>query len=105
MEALGVRERIERNRMCRNTRHVEIVADAADTEDQSVVAQRAAREHQRAVVVVDGIERKLVPRAVEAGDGSLLEPEVMPVSEREIIDAVDIGIQAAGRDFMQQRLP
>ena len=105
VKALGVRERVERNCIRRNARHTEVVADAADTEDQRVVAHRAAREHQRAVVVVDGIERKLMPRAVQAGHGSLPEPEVMPVREREIIDAVNVGIQTPGRDFVQQRLP
>ena len=91
--------------MRRNSRHVEVVADAADAEDQRVIAQRAAREHQRAVVIVDGVKHKLMPRAVQAGDGPLPEPEVMPVRERKIIDAVDVGIQAPGRDFMQQRFP
>ena len=67
--------------------------------------QGVTRQHKRTVVVMDLVEHELVPRTVEAGDGTLSEAEVMPVRERQIVDAVDICIHASRRDFVQQRLP
>ena len=105
VETLGVVERVERNRMLRGARHAEVVADAADAHDERVVRQRAARQHLLAVRTEHRVERQLAPRAVEAADRALPEPEVMPVRDREIVEVVRVGVHAAGRDLVQQRLP
>ena len=71
MEALGVRGRVERDRVLGDAGHPEIVADAADAEDERVVRHGARRKDFDAVVVVDGVELEQASRAVEPGDGTL----------------------------------
>ena len=105
MKALGVGEGVERDGVHRDARNAEVVTDAAHTEHQRVVAHDVTRQHQRAVVVVHGVERELVSRAVEAEDGTLTVAKVMPVGERQIVDAVYVGIHAARSHLVQQRLP
>ncbi len=43
--------------------------------------------------------------AIEARNGALAEPEAVPMREREIVDAVRIGIHPSRGDLVQQRLP
>ena len=105
VKALGVVERVERDRMLRRAGHAEVVADAADAEDERVVRQRAARQHLLALRTEHRVERDLAARAVEPADRALPEPEVMPVRDREIVEVVRVGVHAAGRDLVQQRLP
>ena len=105
VEALGVVERVERDRMPRGARHAEVVADAAHADHERVVRQRAARQHFLALRTEHRVERQRAPRAVESADRALPEPEVMPVRDREIVEVVRVGVHPAGRDLVQQRLP
>ena len=85
--------------------HAEIVADAADAEDERVVRKHPGRKHLLAIVVDDRGEPHFAPRAIEPGEGAEAEAEVMPVRDQEVIEAVEVGVHAPRRDFMQQRFP
>ena len=105
MEALGVDSHVERDRVLRDARHTEVVADAADADDERVVAQRAARQDFLAVDRLHRVERDLAARAVEPGQRALRKPESVPVRDRRVVEVVRVGVHAPGRHFMQQRLP
>ena len=105
MEAFGVSKGVERNGVRRDTRDIEVVADAADAEYQRVIAQHAARQHEQAVVVEDRIERQFMLRPVEAGHRALAKAEVMPIRQRKIVDPMHISVHPPRRDLVQQRLP
>ena len=105
VEPLGIGGGVERDRALGHAGDAEIVVDAADAEHERVVGHGALGQHLGAVVVAHDAELQLAPRAVEPDHLSLAKPEVMPVRHQEVIDAVHVGIDAPGRDFVQQRLP
>ena len=105
VEPLGIRRRVERDRVLGNARNAEIVADAADAEDERVIRQSSRGKNLPAVVVEDRGQMHFVARAVEPGDRPEPEPEVVPIGDQEVVDAVQIGIHAPRRDLVQQRLP
>ena len=105
MEALGIDPHVERDRVLGYTGHAEVVADAADTDDERVVAQRAARQDFLALDRLHCIERYLAVRAIEPGQRSLREPESMPVRDRRVVEVVRVGVHAPGCNLMQQWLP
>src|SRR5207253_10704094 len=95
----------ERNRVFGDAGNAEIVAGAADAENERVVGKHALREHFSVVVVVDRAQRELPALAVQRLDRTLPETEVMPMRQGEVVDAVRVGIHAPRRDFVQQGLP
>ena len=64
-----------------------------------------ARQDLLALGSDHGVERDLAARAVEPADRALAEAEVMPVRDREVVEIVRVGVHAARRDLVQQRLP
>ena len=86
-------------------RHAEVVADAADAEDQRVVRQDAGRQNLFPVVVEHGREPELAVRAIEPRDGSDAEPEIVPVRHQEVVGRVQVGVEPPGSDLVQERLP
>ncbi len=105
MKALGVVQRVERYRVRARTGHAEVVADAAEAEHQRVVGQRSPRQDLLALRARHRVEHHLAARTIEADDRTLAEAEVMPMRDREIVELVRVGVHAAGRDLVQQRLP
>src|SRR5207237_1683817 len=90
MEALRVDRRIERDRVLRDARDTEVVADAADAEDQRVVAQRPRRQDLVAVVELHRRELELPRGAIESNHFALAKAEAMPVRKRQIDDVVHV---------------
>jgi hypothetical protein len=86
-------------------RRSEIVGDAADRDHQRVVADRAHRGDQAAVLVDIGAEVHQTPGAVERDHLAEAEAEAMPVGLGEIVELVPGNVHAASGDFVEQRLP
>ena len=105
VEPFGIFRHVERHRVLLHSRHAEVVADAADADHERVVFERAPRQDLLAVGRMHGVERDPAMRAIETGERPLHEAEAMPVRERRIVEIVCVGVHAAGRDFVQQRLP
>ncbi len=79
MKPLGVLLSIERDGVVGDTRNPEVIAHTPDAEYERVVMHRALRQHERAVVVVNLVERKRMLRAIESSDGPQPEHEAVPV--------------------------
>src|SRR4029434_2076660 len=105
MEPFGVNCSVERYCMLRDTGHAEIVADTPDAEYQRTVGNDAGGENRRAIVAETRSKMQLVARAVEAGDGTGPESEVVPVADQEVVERVQIGIHAAPRHLRPERAP
>jgi hypothetical protein len=105
MKALRVVQSVERDRMLARARHPEVVAHAAEAQDQRIVGQRPQRQDLLAFRSLNGIQHDLAARTVEAANRALPEPEVMPVRNGEVVERVRVGIHPAGGHLVQQRLP
>ena len=103
---LASRRRIERNRVRCDTRHAEIVALAADAENQHVVGHvRARAASRRPSSSMTCLQREFARCRSRPATAPWHEAKAMPVRQRQIVDVVRVGIHATGRDLMQQRLP
>ena len=91
--------------MLGNARDAEIVADAADAQDERVVRQRSGWQHFVPVLELHRRQMQLATRAIETDDVTLAEAEAMPMRECQIIDAVHVDVHSSRGNFVQQRLP
>ena len=105
VEALGLLGRIEHDGVLVDAGRAEVVADAADGDDQRIVAERAHRRDLPAILVVGGGEEYELLLAVDPGHLAVAELEPVPVALRLVFELVLRRIHAAGRDLVQQRLP
>src|SRR6267154_1252226 len=105
VEAVSFDCRLEGVGVLGNTWNAESVRDTADCDHQSVVAQRAARDHFDAALIRHGPHRYLAARAVEALERAEAEVEVMPASLRQVVELVGVNVHAPGGNLVQEGLP
>ena len=105
MEALGLLRRVEGDGIVRDPGGAEVVAHAADRDDQRVVGKRAARRDLGAGLVEDRRHLHLAPRAVEPDHLADAIAEVVPMRLRQIVELVVAHVHAAGGDLVEKRLP
>ena len=96
---------IKRDRVLLHPRRTEVIDDAAYGDNQGVVAEAAASRDLPAVLVEGRREDHLLLGAIESDHLAVAVPKVVPMGLGEIIELVLIDVHAAGRHFMQQRLP
>ncbi len=105
VKTLGLGRGIELDRVLLHARRAEVVAIAADGDDERVVGKRSLGRHLPAFLVVERRHVDLAADAVEAHHFAHAIAEVMPVRLREIVELVYAQVHAARRDLVQQRLP
>src|SRR4029453_17495373 len=98
MNALGLRRAVQIEAVLAHARHAEIIEHAADRDHQRVVAEPPSRDQLGAARVVDRLEQDFAPATIEAAHSAKLESEMMGTSVREVVEAVSLDAQGAGRD-------
>ena len=83
----------------------EIVGDAADRDHQRVVADGPWRGDLAPLVIEGGGEMHFLGGAIEPDHLAQTIAEPVPMRLGEVVQLVLAGVQAARRDFVQQRLP
>ena len=88
-----------------DARNSEVVRHRADRHYQVVVRDSLAGEQLGPVLVVHGRDHNLAGLPVDVLQGAEKEPEAPAMTVRPVPDFVEIGVEGAGRHFVQQRLP
>ena len=97
--------RVERDRVLLDSGSSEIIAPAADRDDEAVVLEGARRRDLLAFGIEAGAEMDSAVRPIEADHLADAILEMVLVGLGEVVDGVGPDIHAAGRDFMEQGLP
>jgi hypothetical protein len=105
VEAARVVRGLELHRVLRDARRAEVVALAADGDDQRVVADAPRRRDDRPSSSTNGATSTSRALAIEAGHLADAIVEVVPVGLREVVEVVIVDVHAAGRDLVQLGLP
>ena len=105
VKQIGFPRAIEHEGVFFYARRTEIVAQAADSDDQRVIANLALWQYFNAVLFANGRNFYFVRRAVESFKATERKAEVVPPRLGKIVELMRVNIHAAGSDFMQQRLP
>jgi hypothetical protein len=105
MEAPGVVWRLQLHRVVAHARGSEVVAPAADRDDQSVVAEARAGRDLPAGTVQRSRHMHLASLPIEAGHFPDAIAKAVPVRLRKVVDLVRPRVHAAGGDLVQLRLP
>ena len=105
IEFLGLLGRVEHDRMLLDAGRAEVARDAADGNDERVVAEPAIRRDFAAILVVCRSEVNALVGAVDADHLAIAILEAVPVPLRLIGQLMAPGVHASGGDFVQQRLP
>ena len=104
-KSLRVLPLVEIHAVGTNARGTEIVRHRADRHDQVVVGDTLAGQQLGPLIVVHWRNRNLAALPVDVLRGAEEESKPRSMTVRPVPDFVEIGIERAGRDFMQQRLP
>ena len=83
----------------------EVIGEAANSEDERVVAELALWSDLPPLVVVGGRHTHHAPPAVDADEAAEAKREAVPVRLRQVVDLVRAQVHAARSDLVQQRLP
>ena len=105
MDALGLGGAAEIQAVLVDAGHAEVVEHAADRDHQEVVAEPPPGHQLGAARIADRVEHDLAPRPIEAAHLAELEAEAVARRMREVVEAIGLDRQRAGRDLVQQRLP
>ncbi len=105
MEALGLFGRVERNRMFAHAGRAEIIRQAADRDDERIIADDVPLRDLAAFGIDVGGNLDLLLGTVEADQFADAIAEMMPIGLRQKIHFVHGEIHAAGGHFVQQGLP
>ena len=105
MKAPGVGGRFQLERMLAHARGAEVVALAANSNDQRVVGEGAGRRDLFALFVEIGGDMNEALTAVEPTHLADAEMEAMPVCLRQVADLVLAEVYAAGGDLVQLGFP
>jgi len=88
-----------------DSRRAEVVRHRTDRDDQVIVADRVPAD-QLAAVLVEHRRQHHPPRSAVDAFESAAEVAVAPaVAVTAVADLVEVGVERAGGDFVQQRLP
>ena len=104
-KSLRVLPLVEKHAVGTNARGTEIVRHRADRHNQVVVGDTLAGQQLGPVIVVHWRNRNLAALPVDVLQSAEEESKPRSMTVRPVPDFVEIGIERAGRDFMQQRLP
>ena len=91
--------------MLAHARCAEIVALAADGDDERIVTKAAPRGHLVTLLVDVGGQLNFTPLPVQADHLANAVAEVVPMRLREVVDLVHGEIHGSRSDLVQQRLP
>ena len=105
MEQLRLVRPVEADRVLARAGRAEIVAVAADRDDERVVRDLAARNQLPPVLVPGRRDQDDPPRAIEAVHLAQLEAEMVPARLREVVERMLVEVHGAGGELVQQRLP
>src|SRR6516162_4175185 len=105
MKALGVVRAVQQDRILANSRSTEVVAMAADREDQRIVADATPPDHFVSLVVQVRRELDLALGTVEPDQFADAIVEMVPMGLSPEFHLLHGKIHASCRDLMQQRLP
>ena len=105
VEALRLLGRLERNGVRFHAARAEIVGQAADGDDERIVAELLRRRDLPPLVVDERRHADQAPAPIDADQRAEAEREAVPVGLGQIVDLVHAQIHAAGGDLVQQRLP
>ena len=104
-ESLRVLAMVQEHAVGTNARDAEIVRHRAHRHDQVVVGNALASQQLCPVDVVHGRGDDFAALPVDILHGAEEEPKAPAITVRSVPHFVEIGIEGAGRHFMQQRLP
>jgi hypothetical protein len=91
--------------MLRDTGSAEVVGDAADRDDQSIVGYRALGRDRASFVVECRGQPNSFPLAIEPDHLAEAVAEAVPMRLREVVELMLARVQTAGGNCMQERLP
>jgi hypothetical protein len=104
-ETGGLLRRFEGDGVFLDAGRAEVVGQAADADDQRVVAEDARRDDFLAAFVDVGRRDDQLLFPVDADHFAVAVAVAVPVGLGQVVDLVGPEVHAAGRDFMQVRLP
>src|SRR5262245_30964123 len=105
MKELRLVRSIEADGVLARTRRAEIVAVAADGDDQRVVRNFPAWDQLPPSLVQGRRNEHATPLPVEAIHFAQLEAEMVPARLGQVIEGVLLEVHGAGRELVEQRLP
>ena len=105
IEALRLRRCLQPHRIFGNTWGVEVVRDAADSDHQRVVADRARWRDLAPFVVDGGGEMHFLSVAIKADHLAEAIAEPVPMCLRQVVHFIRSGIDGPRSNRVQQRLP
>src|SRR5262245_50371792 len=105
VKAFGLRLALEQNGMLLGPWRAKVVAEAADGNDQGVVSHRLPLGDNETLLVAKRGNMHQPALTVDPAHLTDAVAKTMPVRLSQIIELVHADVHAAGRDFMQQRLP
>ena len=105
VEARGLIGRLERDGVLLDAGRAEIVGEAADGDDERVVAELPRRRDLPPLLVDDRRHLDDAAAPVDARHLAGAIGEAVPVGLGQVVDLVEAEVHAAGGDLVQQRLP
>src|SRR5690606_3269726 len=105
VKILRLRQRVEVQAMLGGAGDPEMIADAADSDDQDLVGDLTGRDDLVAALVAQGRQQDLLALAIQPAHTAVLKAEAVAVRLSQVGDRVRLRIQRAGRHLVVERLP
>ncbi len=105
MKSVRLIAAVEKHAVFLDTFGAEVVGDAANGDDQGIVAKRAPRNDLVTLLIQCRRHNHLVLGAVQPAHVAEAKTKVTPASQGEIINIIIVGVQRPGGHGMQQRFP
>ena len=104
-EPVGLHAAVEVEAMLGHPRHAEIVRHRAQRDREDIIADGVSGDQLAPILVLHRRKADGLGRAVDPVETALEEAIAPAIAVAAIADLVEIGVERASSDFMQQRLP